>query len=477
MSQLGGRIPWSSVDGAQQYNGGQSGWKQLRDLFTIPPDVTGAVLSAPPSVANNVLRFALSPDSVGGGGIAGLEAPGGILTLHQAEDIQQCCIQCTGLAQLVIQFFTGPQGELPDIVQAGGGGGGPVPPGGVTQVTATDPLQSTGGATPDIQIKTGTPLDVLVQGATGWELVTSATNKVIHVSQEQGDDSFHPTVIGSPLYPFSTLYAAEQVARGGDVIHLHVGTYYSYGDCVDLVEYYLDPGAVITGTIADGSTMKRAIFSGFGLINANAINTSNAASELYIDLPRVVTGANFSFNTSLWSVGTLIIHADVIVLNNPGIGCSMGLLEIHGDVDCVQDGIALGYDGILNILGRVTSRNQLLYSEWNSSDCTVNIYGPVAGADINIDSTHTRVTLHEDVDISSANIVNGTLEVRSRFTGIAFVDAGGTIVATATARFVAQSNPVMNGTGTVKTWNAWFTFPISPPLLITGIQQSNPSLD
>lgn len=184
MSQLGARQPITGPLGYQEVSPSMVGWQRLRDLLTIPPEATGALIVA----LSEEFRWCQSP-------LAMPVDPFGIhlpnqqcLTLHNFTQIHGLCVNTQDGADFAVQFFTGPVGRLPEFTNygtEGGGGGG----GSVDQVTATWPLLSSGGSIPNISVArngvTRAQMQSLIAASTlipGWSyLVTDATSRNLSI--------------------------------------------------------------------------------------------------------------------------------------------------------------------------------------------------------------------------------------------------------------------------------------------------------
>src|SRR5690606_16879868 len=99
--------PINSALGYQEiYGGTASGWQRLGDILTIPPEATGALIFAL-DYPGTAVHWAQSPNAVLGSSANGLVlAPGQVLVLEDATQVQGFCVYSDLVPAITVQFFT-----------------------------------------------------------------------------------------------------------------------------------------------------------------------------------------------------------------------------------------------------------------------------------------------------------------------------------------------------------------------------------
>lgn len=197
MSQIGARTPINSALGYQEiYGGTASGWQRLGDILTIPPEATGALIYAL-DYPGTAVHWAQSPNAVLGSFANGLVlAPGQVLVLEDATQVQGFCVYSDLVPAITVQFFTGPRGRLPSVSSAGGSGGGGG--GGVQSVNGTD-------------VDNSDPVNPVVMN------VTIPTQKAIWVVSI-GAMIRYPSATNDLATPYQDLQTALDAATGDDTV-------------------------------------------------------------------------------------------------------------------------------------------------------------------------------------------------------------------------------------------------------------------
>lgn len=199
MSIFGARVPITTAIGYQVAVMPAAGWKRLSELVTIPPDSTGALIYA----IGADIPWMQAPDSIPSYPTGLSLAAGNYLTLDDATQVSQFCLNTDWGGSLAVQFFTGPVGKLPKITAPGGGGGGGT---GVQSVTGID-------------VNNTDPLNPIV------EPPSVPTKGVIWVAPFRMEPMHYDSAPYDMMRPYPTLAAAYAVQNyaAGDVIALLPG--------------------------------------------------------------------------------------------------------------------------------------------------------------------------------------------------------------------------------------------------------------
>lgn len=459
-------------------------WKPLASLVAIPAEATAMLVQA----SGMDSMYMLSPDEIPNFPYPGITIPDGGTTFQPgADNLHAFCILDTG-ATIAVQFYSGPLvGPMPTMESTGGSGGGGGG-GGVTAVTATLPLQSSGGSSPNINIQPGTPLmgDILFFDGTEWTRMPSRQIEVLYVSEHDGYDPYPQA--GNYFQPFSTIEAAEAAATPNTIIYIRPGNYFPvdpgsgnvWGK--DGVIYYCEPGVKIVGQLRDHlGTSRIRVFGHADLegVNGLAMVVSSQGSNVYVECNSIEAGAlpsGVMMQVSEDTTTVLRVANGIVGASDYCIQMLGGSLTIYGDVDGGER-LAQVNGGTLHIHGRSSARDTLLARLFQGGGAAhVEFHGPV-NADayvIHDNCENMRVIFHEDINGQFMDIISATntltVEIRQHYNCEIYGDKALLILGGAAhGEFgTIDPNPGITGTGDVLSLGSWANRPIDPGLTLTG---------
>jgi|GEM_PF-2876770 len=303
--------------------GSGTGWQQmpfpgaaLTPLdFAAPANASAAIVHALTDVP-----FCLSPEAIiEDGGLQGMTLGAGCqLQLNTRTQVQQFCALLSGSTSFAVQFFSGPGGLLPltGASQTGGGGGGTV-----TAVTASLPLTSSGGPTPNIAIGDGTAGQVLQWEPIGdggaWQKHTGL-QPITYVDSVYGNDATSEP--NNPFLPYKTLQAAIYAYASGVTFIVCRGTAnYTITAKLPPQNWRID---VPDGTLTNSNAGLWLSSNSTAVINADVIGNFQAGDN-----------SHFILNGSLTGTAKVAYAAASLVINGDHIGnilTGIGPITING---------------------------------------------------------------------------------------------------------------------------------------------------
>lgn len=187
MTQFAGRIPSSPngwVELVPDYT-----WQSLAATGVIPPDATGVLIQC------SVLNWGLDQAMMGGAFTGFPLSTGQTLRLTNAADLRN--LYFVAYDTVYMQFFTGPTGELPEIMATYT----PPAPSGVNSVTCVAPIENI-----------GTAADPVIDIHSKWR-------DCFWVDGNFGNDA--TAVPNDQLHPYKTIEAA-QLAAAGELVTFYI---------------------------------------------------------------------------------------------------------------------------------------------------------------------------------------------------------------------------------------------------------------
>lgn len=391
-----------------QADGSEGGWYQLdipgATLDVLPiavPDGTSGILV---QALGADLLYCLSPSEALGGTSAYLTLPAGstIFLPGQAHVRQFCALLNGGTPNIVVQFYTGEIGPVPQV-NIPGAGSGPPGSGTVTSVNANGNPTDTGFTF------TGGPITTAgVLSMTGRARVD--TDNAVHV-MVNGNDATGQR--GRLDKPFETFQEALDASVAGDAIVVWPGSY-------EVLEAAVTNRSIIllgAELVCNSAAAYLLRCSGIVRITGSGYSGLRMTSDTVSDIIDGVAGCTVSIDvTYMITPGTGIARAsgEGCTLNvNAEITCGAGTAikgweraAVRGNMNCAQTAYGLG------------SGHELLH------------YGDISGADCVVDVTSADVTIYGNV---RGNSNNGDGVIRTN--GVANVKVYGDIIATGSAMY------------------------------------------
>lgn len=209
MTPITGRIPTEYVEYTAT-----GAWESLFATGVMPPGSTGVLIQSSGLLWR--LQMAPTPPTSNGFTLDGEN----VLALSTGADLLSLAFKGAGTVRM--QFFTGPGGGLPEVIQSSGGGGG----GSITNVTASAPLTSSEGATPNVAVVAGSEVGQVLQwdGSSWGTLRQSLTAASLYVDYLFGNDATKQA--HNPFRACRTLQSAmEEWANGTNIVCRGPGIY------------------------------------------------------------------------------------------------------------------------------------------------------------------------------------------------------------------------------------------------------------